>query len=26
VADRKQDLKNAFDLGVKLAVMSGFAQ
>ena len=26
VADKKQDLKNAFDLGVKLAVMSGFAQ
>jgi multimeric flavodoxin WrbA len=26
VADRKQDLKNAFDLGVKLAVMAGFAQ
>ena len=26
VADRKQDLKNAFDLGVKLAVMDGFAQ
>jgi multimeric flavodoxin WrbA len=25
VADKKQDLKNAFDLGVKLAVMAGFA-
>jgi len=26
VADRKQDLKNAFDLGVQLAVMAGFAK
>jgi multimeric flavodoxin WrbA len=26
VADRKEDLKSAFDLGVKLAVMAGFAK
>ena len=26
VADRKQDLENAFDLGVQLAVMAGFAK